>query len=61
MQALLSQCPAKDARLKKTGKLVVSASLEVPAAAFALRPHSGKPLVTDGPYAEAKELVGGFL
>jgi len=28
---------------------------------FALRPRNGKPAVTDGPYAEARELVGGFF
>lgn len=61
VQALVSQCPAKDAELKKTGRLVVSASLEGPQAAFALRPRGGKPQVTDGPYTEAKELVGGFF
>ena len=61
VQALVSQCPAKDAELKATGKLVVSASLEGPQAAFALRPRGGKPVVTDGPYAEAKEMVGGFF
>ncbi len=61
VQALGSQCPAKDAELKATGKLVVSASLQGPQAAFALRPRSSKPAMTDGPYAEAKEMVGGFL
>ncbi|MES2243358.1 MAG: YciI family protein [Pseudomonadota bacterium] len=29
--------------------------------ALALRPRNGKPAVTDGPYPEAKELVGGFF
>jgi hypothetical protein len=61
VQALVSQCPAKDAELKKTGHLLVSASLEGPQAAFALRPRGGKPQITDGPYAEAKEMVGGFF
>ncbi|MDW5445138.1 YciI family protein [Polaromonas sp. SM01] len=61
MQALVSQCPAKDAELKQTGKLLVSASLGGPQAAFALRPRGGKPQLTDGPYAEAKEMVGGFF
>ncbi len=41
--------------------LVVSASLEGPQTTFALRPRSGKPQLTDGPYAEAKEMVGGFF
>jgi len=61
VQALVSQCPALDAKLKATGKLVVSASLGGPGAAFALRPRGGKPQITDGPYAEAKEMVGGFF
>ena len=61
VQALVSQCPDKDVELKKTGRLVVSASFEGPQAAFALRPLGGKPKVTDGPYAEAKETVGGFF
>lgn len=61
VQALVSQCPAKYAELKKAGRLVVSASLEGPQAAFALRPRGGKRQVTDEPYAEAKEMVGGFF
>lgn len=48
-------------QLKETGRLLVSASLGGPQAAFALRPRGGKPQVTDGPYAEAKEMVGGFF
>jgi hypothetical protein len=61
VQALVSQCPAKDAELKATGKLLVSASLDGPVPTFALRPRNGKPHLTDGPYAEAKEMVGGFF
>lgn len=61
VQALVSQCPAKDAELKKTGKLVVSASLESPQAAFALCPRGGKLHLTDRPYTEAKEMVVGFF
>ena len=58
---MLSQCPAKDAAPAHTGCLVWSASLKGPQATFALRPRNGKPAVTDGPYAEAKEMVGGFF
>lgn len=61
MQALASQCSTKDAELAQTGCLVWSASLEGPQATFALRPRGGKPALTDGPYAEAKELVGGVI
>ncbi len=60
-QALVSQCPALDARLKATGQLRVSASLQGPDAVVNIRPRGGKPQVTDGPFAETKELVGGFF
>jgi hypothetical protein len=58
-KALVSQCPAKDAELKATGQLRLSASLDGPA--IRLQPRGGKPQVADGPFAEAKELVGGFF
>lgn len=61
VRALVSQCPPKDAELRATGKLLVSASLGGAEAALSLRPRAGKPQVTDGPYAEAKEVVGGFF
>lgn len=35
--------------------------LGTPARARILRRRRGEPLVTDGPFAEAKELVGGFV
>ena len=61
VKALVSQCPAKDAELRATGKLLFSASLQGADAVTAVRPQGGKPQVTDGPYTEAKELVGGFF
>jgi hypothetical protein len=61
VQALVSRWPAKDAELKKTGGLLASASLAGPKSAFALRPRGSKTQITDGPYAEAKEVVGGFF
>lgn len=60
-KAMVSQCPALDARLKATGKLRLSASLQGPDAVISLRPRGGKTQVTDGPFTEAKELVGGFF
>jgi hypothetical protein len=61
VQALVRQCPQKDAELKATGRLLLSASLGGAEAAFTLRPRGGKPHLTDGPYCEAKEVVGGFF
>ncbi len=59
VQAMVSQCPAKDAQLKATGHLRVSASLGEGVAR--LEPRSGKTQVIDGPFSESKEMVGGFF
>lgn len=61
VRAMVAQCPAKDAQLKATGRLRVSASLAGADKAVALRPRDGRPQVTDGPFTEAKEVVGGFI
>lgn len=58
-QALVSQCPAKDAELKASGHLLLSASLGEHLAR--MEPRGGKAQVTDGPFAESKEIVGGFF
>jgi hypothetical protein len=60
-QALVSQCPPRDAALWKTGAMVLSASLGGPGEPFSIRPRSGKAVRTDGPYTESKEVVGGFF
>jgi hypothetical protein len=61
MQALVGQCPALDAKLKASGRLRVSASLHGADAVVNLRPRGGTPHVTDGPFTESKEMVGGFF
>lgn len=61
VQALVSQCPAHDAALSASGRLVTQASLGEPGATRCIRPQQGKPSFTDGPYAETKEQVGGFF
>lgn len=58
---LVSQCPAHDAALRDSGHLVVQASLGPVGATIAIRPRNGKPMVTDGPFVETKEQVGGFF
>ena len=59
--AIVSRCPAHDAALRGSGHLLVQASLQSPGATMTLRPRNGKPSVTDGPFTETKELVGGFF
>ena len=61
VEALVSQCPALDERMRATGKVLVSASLGEVEHWKTLRPHGGKTQVTDGPYTEAKEMVGGLF
>ncbi|MES1198869.1 MAG: YciI family protein [Pseudomonadota bacterium] len=60
-QSIVSQCPAYDQKLRDTGKLVFSASLGPSSETTTLKPKNGKPKVIDGPFTEAKELVGGFF
>lgn len=61
MQALVSQCPAHDAALNASGRVLVQASLGDPEKTKIIHPKNGKPSFTDGPYAETKEQVGGFF
>ena len=61
VKALVCQCPALDEKMRATGKVLVSASLGDLDSWKTLRPHSGKTNVSDGPYTEAKEVVGGLF
>ena len=56
--AMIDQCTAYDDFLKKNGNWVIGEGLQ---SATTLRVQNGKVLVTDGPYAETKELLGGLL
>jgi hypothetical protein len=46
--------------MHEAGVLVDSGPLEQPDAARTLRLRNGRPLVTDGPFAEIKEVIGGY-
>ena len=45
--------------LRRTGEFVDSAELSI-VDARAIRTTNGTPVVTDGPYTEAKEFIGGY-
>jgi hypothetical protein len=47
--------------LKKRGLLTVSQSLRSDADAVRVRVRDGRRVLTDGPFAEAKEMVGGYF
>src|ERR671916_573996 len=59
--AIASQCPAHDAELRASGQLLLQASLGEVGSTTTIRPRNGKPTVTDGPFTETKEQVGGFF
>lgn len=44
----------------KSGRLIDTAGLKGTADAFQVRSRGGKLSVTDGPFTEAKEVVGGY-
>ena len=61
VKELVSQCPPLDEKMRATGKVLVSASLGDLDRWRTLRPRGGKTHVSDGPYTESKEVVGGLF
>ncbi|RZI79415.1 MAG: hypothetical protein EOP38_25460 [Rubrivivax sp.] len=61
VQALVSQCPPLDEKMRASGKVRVAASLAEPKDWMTLRPRGGRPQISDGPYTESKEMVGGLF
>jgi hypothetical protein len=49
-----------DAEMKEKGVLAGGEGLQPPATAATVRVRDGRPITTDGPYAETKEMLGGF-
>ncbi len=60
-RAIVDAHVAFSSMLRERGALVLGEALHDPAHARAIRfPADGAPVVTDGPFVEAKEAVGGF-
>jgi len=59
--ALVDACFAYDDLLRKNGHFAGGEGLQPPNSAVTLRDRGGKVSVTDGPYAETKEQIGGIL
>ena len=59
--AAIDACFAYDDVLRKNGHFVGGDGLQPSATAATLRFEGGKVSVTDGPYAETKEQIGGIL
>lgn len=52
---------AHDHKLRRSGRLIFASPLAGLETARSLRFQNGELIATDGPYAESKEVVGGFL
>src|SRR5262245_64024982 len=52
---------AKVADLKRRGQLIATEALQSPDTAATVRIRNGKMSVTDGPFIETKEHLGGFV
>jgi hypothetical protein len=60
MQAFAKRIGELESEMKDAEALVLSARLAEPAAARVARISDEKTLITDGPFAESKEQLGGF-
>ena len=59
--AMMDECFSYDDELRKHGHFVGGEALQDACNAVTLRYQNGKVSVTDGPYAETKEQLGGIL
>lgn len=59
--AMLDECFAYDDTLRNNGHFTGGEALQGPQSAATLRWIDGKVSVTDGPYTETKEQIGGIL
>src|SRR3954463_3640469 len=53
-------CVAFDDEVRRTGHCIASEALQPAATATTVRVRNGKTSVTDGPFAETKEILAGF-
>jgi hypothetical protein len=61
LDAIVSECQPYDEALRKSGHLIATGSLQPARTATTVRARNGKVSITDGPFAETKEQVGGFF
>jgi len=60
-QALIDEALDYDGALRRSGHYVASNALQSVQTATTVRVRNGKALITDGPFAETKEQLGGFI
>jgi hypothetical protein len=60
MKQAVAQVDAFNAELRAKGVWVFAGGLHEPSSATVVRAADGDPVITDGPFAESKEQLGGF-
>ncbi len=60
-EALMAEVDAIMAELTESGELIGGEALADPSNTKTIRVVDGAPAITDGPFAEAKEHLGGYL
>jgi len=60
-QSMVADCLAYDVELRKGGHFAGGEALQGADTATTVRWRNGKPSVSDGPFAETKEMLGGIL
>jgi hypothetical protein len=60
LEPIMRDLDALRQEMSGAGAWVFSGGLHGPESATMLRPRDGEVLVTDGPFAEGKEYIGGF-
>jgi hypothetical protein len=60
MQAFMERVIALEAEMDESDTFVFGGALHGPDAATVVRLSGSDPLMTDGPFAESKEHIGGF-
>jgi len=60
MQETFAAVDVFNAEIQAAGAWVFGGGLEMPDSATTVRAHEGETLMTDGPFAETKEFLGGF-
>src|SRR4051794_14011039 len=61
MDQIMADVDALVEKTKAAGAWVFNGGLHAPSTATVVRLNHGEVLITDGPYAEGKEHIGGFL
>ncbi len=60
LEPIMADVDALDAEMRAAGAWVFTGGLHPPETATVVRASGGDVLVTDGPFAEGKEHIGGF-